>query len=154
MLGPSPQGQWRPIIEGSDAPRFAKLAAAMPDACRGLTLIGEDGAVGEPEKPAASLLLTDFLSVMVDHLVRSTKQIDALVAGAPKRAAAMRSSVRSSSSSIHDRWRESLTSATGALIGSPDEVAKLIQEVKEWQRPIALTTSAPFRLTFRLDEPD
>src|SRR5262249_3211517 len=33
------------------------------------------------------------------------------------------------------------------------ELARLAEQVRDWRRPIALSTAAPFRLCFRLEEP-
>jgi hypothetical protein len=36
----------------------------------------------------------------------------------------------------------------------PDELSKLAGQVKEWERPLSVSTAAPYRLCFRIEEPD
>src|SRR5262245_58685630 len=38
--------------------------------------------------------------------------------------------------------------------GSAAEIAKLANQVREWRRPIMVASAAPFRLCFRLEEPE
>ena len=57
---------WQPILAGADVRRGRQLAQAMPAACRALGVSEQEA----PRQPAASLL-SAFLQVMVDGLVRS-----------------------------------------------------------------------------------
>jgi len=56
--------------------------------------------------------------------------------------------------SSHDRWLHSLRAGDGAMVGSPAELAELAGQIQEWQRPLATSAASPFRLCFRLEEPD
>jgi hypothetical protein len=40
------------------------------------------------------------------------------------------------------------------MVGDPAALAHLAAQVNEWQRPLTAFTAAPFRLWFRLEEPD
>ena len=69
---------WKPVFTGPDADLLAKLAKAMPPACRALTRAADS----PPETPALSVL-SAFIEEIVDHLVRSsTSQGEASVVGA------------------------------------------------------------------------
>jgi SNF2 family DNA or RNA helicase len=138
------QARWRPVLAGSDAQRHSQLARMMPPACRALS---SDGAV-PPAQPAAGLL-DAFLGTMVDALVRSS------LAGAAPLAAPVRRGRKTVAgfASLHDQWLHALRGADGTLTGSAAELGQLAEQVRSWQRPIAVTAGAPFRLCFRLEEP-
>ena len=55
--------------------------------------------------------------------------------------------------SIHDAWLHALRSADGRLSGDGAAARQLAEQIGPWQRPVLLTTAAPFRLCFRLEEP-
>ncbi|HEY1188644.1 MAG TPA: SNF2 helicase-associated domain-containing protein, partial [Gemmata sp.] len=121
--------RWVPTLSGADSGRFARLAGAMPPACR---------ALGDalPDRPAAEVLRA-FVGFAVDQLARGP---------VPEKS-------RKAFDSVHDRWLHALRSATGAMGGSDAESAQLAAQVREWRAPIGATDAAPFRLCFRLDEP-
>jgi SNF2 family DNA or RNA helicase len=131
------RARWEPILGVAATQRLKQLALAMPAACRAWA--GADEA--PPETPAISVL-TDFIKTMVDGLVRS--------------AASPEDRRRSSPAleSIHDHWLHALTSGDGALGGAAGARRQLAEQVREWRRPITLSTASPFRLCFRLEEPE
>jgi len=132
------RARWEPVVSGADASLEAELARAMPHACRALT---KDGG-STPTRPAASIL-SAFLGESVDHLVRSSL--------APETT---RGKVRQTEfESVHDQWLYALRSPDGAMEGKAKALAGLDGQVREWRRPIAVSTIAPFRLCFRLEEP-
>jgi SNF2 family DNA or RNA helicase len=135
--------RWQPIFAGADNQRLTQLAKVMPPASRVLTL----EAAAPPEESAISIV-TEFVSAMVDALVRSTTASDAQRLG---RQPASRAAP--SFESAHDQWLHALRSADGAMTLAPDEAAKLAEELRQWQRPITVSTRTPFRLCFRLEEP-
>jgi SNF2 family DNA or RNA helicase len=130
QIGESWFARWKPALVGADADRLNHLARAMPAACRAMT----ESADAPPARPA-SVVLTDFLGLAVDALVR-----EAL----PHAAAGYKESV-------HDEWLNALRSSVAAVrdAGSP----RLLEQVRTWLRPVAVTAETPFRLCFRLDEP-
>jgi SNF2 family DNA or RNA helicase len=141
---PHPQARWEPVLVGPDLNRHATLARAMPPACRALTLSADQ----PPEMPASSTLST-FLGLVIDDLVRLAPHAGDSAALA--KSARLRKAV--SVESIHDGWLQALRAPDGALPGKGADVAQLAEQVREWRRPIAVASAAPFRLCFRLEEP-
>ncbi len=131
---------WRPVLAAPDAELLARLARGMPDACRALHRKAD-----RPPDSSALPLATGFVGAIVDHLVRS-----AAAEGAPHPP---RRGTPRSFDSPHEAWLNALRSADGDLSGPPAELARLAAQVRDWQRPLAVTVAAPFRLTFRLEEP-
>jgi superfamily II DNA or RNA helicase len=143
------QACWRPLLAGRDGQRFARLARTMPAACRALSLTAE----AAPSRPAGDALSV-FLDGMVDVLVRLTATVAALArAPARRRPSSKIQELRPEFASIHDQWLHALTTANGTLTGSPAELSQLAEQVRAWQRPVAGSLGAPFRLCFRLEEP-
>ncbi len=118
------RAQWRAACTGRDDDRLHALVAAMPPAARAFT----------PEIPAAHLLGA-FLDSVVDGLVRGA---------AP---------YRNGAGTLHDRWLAALQSPDGLLTGTEAELEQLARQLSDWRRPISVTSNAPFRLCFRLEEP-
>ncbi len=138
------QARWRPVLAGPDAQRQSQLARTMPPACRALSA---DGAV-PPQQPPAGLLET-FLDTMVDALVRL-----AAAGPAPLALTARRGRKTAAAfASLHDQWLHALRAPDGILTGSAADLGQLAEQVRSWQRPVAVTAGAPFRLCFRLEEP-
>jgi SNF2 family DNA or RNA helicase len=129
---------WQPLLTGPDVQRVAQLARALPHACRAFT--------NDPAQATASTeVLQEFLDTLVDHLVR-------FGAGAEPRARSPRQG-RQEFDSLHDQWLYALRSREATLSGKPAELQQLAVQVRDWQRPLTVTTAAPFRLCFRLEEP-
>ncbi len=88
---------------------------------------------------------------MVDALVRPGAPPSALATAppsgrrTPKRASAF--------ASIHDEWLHALAPADGLLTGDDNAQRQLAEQVRSWQRPVLVSSTAPFRLCFRLEEP-
>ncbi|HSD27687.1 MAG TPA: DEAD/DEAH box helicase, partial [Vicinamibacteria bacterium] len=96
-----------------------------------------------PQTPALPLL-TEFLAAAVDHLVRAT------IAPEPP---ARRREAPAPFDSPHDAWLDALRSPDGVVAGSPPGLKRLADQVRGWQHPLLVRAAAPFRLTFRLEEP-
>ncbi len=137
---------WQPLITGSDQHLAAQLAAAMPSACRSLT-----GEAAAPPVSSPSAVLLEFLHQAVDHLVRLAPTAPA-EPESPRRGRGP--GRKKSFDSVHDQWLEALGTPTGVIDGNPGELAQLKFELEKWQRPLSVTTKAPFRLCFRLEEPE
>jgi SNF2 family DNA or RNA helicase len=153
---------WTPVIAGAEAGRLHSLAKTMPASARALTfepLAGRLGAHAERPRPviavnvessltgethdqppetAAETVLRDFAGAVVDALVRASSS----------------DAKPSAVESVHDRWMRALLSADGAMEGTDSELEALAEQVEEWQRAIQVSVRAPFRLCFRLDEPE
>jgi SNF2 family DNA or RNA helicase len=136
-----PRARWKPILAGPDAQRAQQLAQAMPASCRALT----DSTDQPPTTPALEVL-TAFVETLVDALVRSALSPVAL-------AAQRRTPSPTRFDSVHEQWLHALRSADGAVPAAKADQLKLAEQVRTWQRPIAVATATPFRLCFRLEEP-
>ena len=128
---------WEPVFAGGDYGRVLKLAAAMPHQCRAA---GFD--LASPPEVSSVSALSAFIGYAVDYLVRT---------GAG--AAAERGPSAQPHKSIHDQWIEALSSNESVMKGERAEL-DLAQQIAEWRRPISISTATPFRLCFRLEEPD
>ncbi len=134
---------WNPVIAGVDAHSFSSLAKAMPHACRALS----NDASQTPET-AASEVLQNVLDRFVDHLVRSASE----ASETPRRRTKPKTS--KAFDSTHDYWLHALRAPDGRMTGDLDELTRLAEQVRHWQRPISVAASAPFRLCLRLEEPE
>ena len=136
---------WKPVFAGCDADLLAKLAKAMPQVCRALSR----EAIAVPQTPSA-LVLSGFIGRVVDRLVRLSAAVRplsiAIKRGRKKNVPAF--------DSVHDQWLYALGSPDGVMVGEAAELAQFAAQVREWERPISISTAVPFRLCFRLEEPD
>ena len=133
---------WDPVFIGADAERLAGLARRMPAVARALS---EPDAAAPPERPSTEAL-RQFVATLTDHLVRT--------AASDASPAARRRRNRPSFDSVHDSWLHALMSKDGAVVGDAADLSQLAAQVREWRRPIAVSASSPFRLCFRLEEPE
>lgn len=139
------RARWNFVSSGEDASRVCALAQSMPAACRALS----SSADTPPSAPALSLL-TDFIDAMVDRIVR-------LPLSPPKAASSAKvakSKAAVHHDSLHEQWLHALRAADGRMEGTVDELRRLAEQINTWQRPVAVSAAAPFRLCFRLEEPD
>ena len=134
---------WDPVFVGADAERHAGLARRMPAVARALS---EPDTTAPPERPSTEVLRR-FVATLTDHLVRT-----AVSDTSP--AAARRRRNMPSFDSTHDSWLHALMSKDGAVVGDVSDLSHLAAQVREWRRPIAVSASSPFRLCFRLEEPE
>ena len=128
--------RWRPVPSHAESRTMAELAASMPDACRAIAI--------DPAAPAPSpdVLLKAFVEGAVDHLARSV--------GIRTQSA----SIRAPHDSLDEQWLAALTQPDGRLEGASAALQQLKHRVRDWWRPVALNASSPFRLCFRLEEPE
>ena len=117
----------------------------MPASLRALTAKADR----PPDRPA-SAVLSEFLALTLDALVRSPVQT--AVRAAPARRPA-RKPASPAFDSVHDQWLYAVRSPDGTMHGPATELAQFAEQVRTWQRPVAVETAAPFRLCFRLEEP-
>lgn len=132
--------RWQPAASGAEAARLAMLASRMPHACRALSTAADR----PPDEPSSSVLAS-VLEPFVDDLVRL-----------PSRPAVARhAGLRPRSyDSVHHEWLHTLRSADGRMHGATGDIERLAAQIDEWRRPVAVTAAAPFRLCFRLEEPE
>lgn len=131
---------WEPVFAGENAGELARLTKQMPPAARALTL--EASAV-LPEMPSA-LVARQFIEDSVDRIVRSELGGKELPKERRRKA---------SFDSVHDAWVYALQSPDGLVYGGKKELLLLAARTREWQRPLTILTTSPFRLCFRLEEP-
>jgi hypothetical protein len=125
------RARWQPVFSGPDARRMHALAQAMPAAARAVVWDASESL------PSAQTVLCRFLEIALDGLIRSSPDV--------RKEGAI--------DSIHDQWIYALTGQEGAMPRSSVELEVLAAQVQQWQRPIQVSTRAPFRLCFRLEEP-
>ncbi|MFM7150759.1 MAG: hypothetical protein ACKO23_13035, partial [Gemmataceae bacterium] len=125
---------WQPVITGADGGRLAELVRGMPHACRALS---HDKAVPPETSPAE--IAQEFVSATVDNLAR-------LAISKPRDPGARGGRVVVASfPSVHDHWAHALALSQDGLFGGEEaELEELAQQVKAWQRPIAVSSEAPF----------
>src|SRR5665647_2853194 len=131
---------WEPVFTGEDAGELAKLAKQMPPAARALT---PEVSARPPEMPAV-LVARQFIEDSLDRIVRSEVGKKGLPKEIRKKA---------SFSSVHDAWVSALQSLDGLIYGDEKELLQLAARTREWQRPLIILTTSPFRFCFRLEEP-
>ena len=134
---------WVPLWAGGEAGWLAGLAKRMPPIARALV---ESGVTRLPETPAITIL-KGFIETSVDHLVRSSTREDFRPLPKGRRS-------KPGFDSVHDAWLYGLQSLDGVIEGDHAELTRLASQVNEWQWPIAVSTASPFRLCFRLEEPE
>jgi SNF2 family DNA or RNA helicase len=145
LKGAAPRARWVPVFAGADAQRLARLAAAMPHACRAFSNT-EDAS--PPDTPAG-IILADFITEVTNGLIRS-----AFTPDSRSSVSASRQKRSPSFETLHDQWLHALRAGEGVMTGGASELMRLAEQVREWQRPIAAQAATPFRLCFRLEEPE
>jgi SNF2 family DNA or RNA helicase len=136
---------WRPILSGFDNERLSKLVNSMPVVARVLSR-----RVASPPNISPISLLSAFINVMVDYLVRSADREDFWYTPSAQRRSLKR---KETFYSIHDQWLKALCSRDGEIDGKAAELFQLTTHLKNWIRPISVFISTPFRLCFRIEEP-
>lgn len=133
--------RWEPVLTGSDAEKLSSIVKQAPGVARALSKSETDSAPrSDPNKQARA-----FLDQFVDYCVRT-----AAVEAPPFH----RRQGKQKNVSLHDQWLEALCSKESRLRGKTAELRKLAEQVVEWRHPVDITTASPFRLGFRLEEPE
>lgn len=144
------RAHWQPVFVGAMSEGVALLTKAMPHACRALTR----EALAPPQDPAASVL-TSTIGVMVDQLVRSSTNGTTVTLDTPTPGRRRQQQQQSTPafSSVHDQWLYRLRTGDGTMDGEVETLSQFVEQIGEWQRPIAVEAATPFRLCLRLEEP-
>lgn len=132
---------WEPVYTGEDGDHLNSLAERMPAVARAFS---DPEATSPPEWPAA-LVLKEFIRSMLDHLVRSA---------APRAGQGAEAAKRSAFDSVHDAWLYALRDEDNAVRADGSDLERLRAQIREWRRPVAISELSPFRLCFRLEEPE
>jgi len=137
---------WRPIFSGFDDERLSKLGKSMPAVARALS--AKDAS---PPTASPISLLSSFISLMVDHFVRLASREDFLYTPVAQRRYLKK---KGACFSAHDHWLNALRSPNGVIEGEGEKLLQLTNHLKEWGRPISISATSPFRLCFRIEEPN
>lgn len=132
---------WRPLLTKDDTKNIMVLAARMPAAGRALT--APDAAI--PPDKSAPVILLQMVTAMVDYLVRA----------AAHKISPQSARHRYRFESTHDAWLYALRSLKKPMLDERSgDIVRLNEQVCEWQRPMASMARCPFRICFRLEEPE
>ncbi len=144
--GEARASRWVPILQPEDIATSAALAAAMPGAARAVSATG-----AAPPQGSAADLLRRFVQRMVDTLVRmgAPSQVPEPAARSRRRAGR-----EAPFESLHEQWMHSLRSEDPSMPGDAKELARFAAQIDEWHRPVSMSAFSPFRLCFRLEEPE
>jgi len=137
--------EWAPVIDGQDISYVMEFAQRMPGVTRAMSPVAASEVPAEP----AEKMLRCFLARIVDALVRNAVQRD------ERQLLARRGSgkKRHTFDSVHDAWLAALRPANAEIEGEPRELKDFSGQIALWQRPVTMTSAAPVRLCFRLEEP-
>ena len=128
------QARWLPVLDGpQDAPRLARLRAAMPPICR------SGRRMDDPELSPAGLL-DSFIRIMADAQARQW--------GSNGSPGALRTRDPAAS-----RWIRALFDNNAAVEASPAQLAALERSMRIWMRNLHVAGTGDFRVTFRLAPP-
>src|SRR5260370_12120509 len=125
---------------------MARLAAAMPAACRAVPLNHAGTAPAVP----AGVVLTEFVDATLDALVRGAQPKPG---SPPADAGRSRRRRRDPDVAVDQRWLAALRAPDARVDGRPEELSQLAKRVRDWQHPITTAFASPFRLCFRIEEP-
>jgi SNF2 family DNA or RNA helicase len=129
--------RWLPILDGpKDAPRLARLEAAMPPICRAEVTPQGDGIA-----PTPRALLDTFLKTMADALARWWG------------CAAVPATRPPANGDPAQRWLAALFSANPTVEASPAQLQTLAHSHRAWMRNLHVAGDAVFRIAFRLEAP-
>jgi SNF2 family DNA or RNA helicase len=131
---------WEPVLTGKEAGRMQALAAALPPSARALA---PDAAGQAPPETPAMTVAKAFVTECVDYLVRKGSAGTAKSPGKAKEF-----------ESLHDAWLAALEGENGTIKGKKPEILQLAAQVGRWRRPMRAMAASPYRLVFRLEEPE
>ncbi len=137
------RASWSPVFAGTNAERLVNLARRMPGVARSLS---DEADAVPPERPAITVL-RQIVAMLLDYLVRTA------LTDQPATTARHRRN-KPVFDSVHDSWLHALKSKDGAVYGEAGDLLELVGQVRDWRRPIAVSANSPYRLCFRLEEPE
>jgi len=134
------RARWGLVLDDASREHILKLVSRMPGACRCLS---EEGMSSPPDSSPRAVA-EQFIADAVDNFVREANA--PRVVGTSKR--------KPSFDSVHDAWLEALCSPDATIQWQDrTQLKDLAQQIRQWRRPLQLSTHADYRLVFRLDEP-
>jgi len=140
---------WDPVFLGPDKEHLEEFTTAMPHACQCLSLKGTPKS-----KPisTAGTSMTNFIVKVVDYVARYTI-FDQPTWDEEKNTKPKPEVDDTDFDSIHDHWLHALVSEDPIMYDADKEVKVLQKQIRNWRRPVSLSTSSPFRLCLTLEEP-
>ncbi|MGA0333032.1 MAG: DEAD/DEAH box helicase [Kiritimatiellia bacterium] len=137
---------WEPIFLGSDLDYLNELIEAMPHACGCMQKL--DAPLELPKLYPATMV-KGLITQIVDYLARYsifTQQQSSW----PK---SFLEDPGTEFDSMHDHWLNALVTEEPMLPDSEEDLQELFRQVRQWRKPISLSTNTPFRLCLKLEEP-
>ncbi len=137
---------WEPIFLGSDLDYLNELIEAMPHACGCVQKI--DAKTEMPHLYPATMV-KGLITQIVDYLARYsifTQQQSSW----PK---SFLEDPGTEFDSMHDHWLNALVTEEPMLPEEEANLEELFRQVRQWRKPISLSTNTPFRLCLKLEEP-
>lgn len=132
---------WEPVIAGDDLERLMQMSSAAPGAIF--------AAVESADNPQPLHLVHRYVSAMLDEFVRTgaaRSRVQTCATG--KKTAVL------AAQNLHDLWLQALGSSNPKLDAPAEGIIQLQSDLARWKRPLNATVNAPFRLCFRLEEPE
>ena len=135
------QARWAPVLDDAGREHVQSLVSRMPGACRCLS----DEGISSPPDSSPRAVAEQFIADAVDGFVRESNTPQVNSARKQKHAF----------DSVHDAWLEALCSPDATIQWqNRTQLKELAQQIRQWRRPLRLSTHADYRLVFRLDEPE
>lgn len=137
---------WEPIFLGSDLDYLNELIEAMPHSCGAMQKLESDETL---TKIYPATMVKELITQIVDYLARYsifTQQQSSW----PK---SFLQDPGTEFDSMHDHWLNALVTEEPILPDDKDDLNELYLQVRQWRKPISLSTNTPFRLCMKLDEP-
>jgi len=134
------RSRWQPVLRDEEQALLAAFGDAMPGSVRAASAV----AATEPPRSDPRTLTRQVVAAALDALVRMGADEARQLGFTPA------SRIRSQ----HDAWIRSLAGFDPVVATHKDGGEALPKEVAAWQRPLQLSTDAPVRLVFRLEEPE
>ncbi len=132
QAGSGYHARWLPLFDGvQDAPRLARLVAAMPPVCRAAT-------VDPAAPPAPRWLLDTFLHLAADALARHWGR---------------HAAPRGPGKETDQRWLAALFRDDPTVRGSAAQLDALAHSHRAWMRNLTVAGDAAFRIAFRMEAP-
>lgn len=137
---------WEPIFLGSDLEYLNQLVEAMPHACGCMQSLQDKDKM--PRLYPATMV-RDFITQIVDYLARYSIFTQPQSSW-PK---SFLSDPGTEFDSMHDHWLNALVTEEPILPDATEDLQDLYRQVRNWRKPISLSTATPFRLCLKLEEP-
>lgn len=133
--------KWSAIFSAEDSETLTFLSKSMPPVARSLSFA--ESLVPPDHNPIG--LVKVFVIRAIDSLVRYSNT-DRFFSSSTRKGPSF--------DSVHDAWIHSLQSSESLIHGDASELNRLWMENRKWSRPISVAESSPFRLCFRIEEPN